>query len=381
MEAAQRAELIAGIKKAIAEQVGDPAKLKETLETLAGRLLALEQRAVADGPSHVRALGIPDPFAAESFTSRVKAVVDGQQNSGRILMPGVNLSNVTRLKSVLVSGAGNDSPNNVFPTVAQRGPIVPPVRRPLTLLDVLPRLPVGSNKFEHVRIVRTSAAAVVAEGAQKPETSFETTLETASIATIAHWTQASRQVLSDNAQLTNILSGILSFDVVAKYEDLIVNGNGTTDEIEGLLALADVFSASATPKPDRISECAATMWSEGFIASVTIMNPLDWHEIRTERADSGDGQYVASPGWAGNSVAPTIWEIPLVQTPSVAQGTAIVVDGRYVTLLDREQAQTMISTEDRDNFVKNLVTLLAEMRAGLAVYDTGAVRSVDIGST
>jgi hypothetical protein len=59
----------------------------------------------------------------------------------------------------------------------------------------------------------------------------------------------------------------------------------------------------------------------------------------------------------------------------------LVVDGRFVQLLDREQAQTMISTEDRDNFVKNIVTLLAEMRAGCALLDTGAVRSVDIAST
>ena len=38
-------------------------------------------------------------------------------------------------------------------------------------------------------------------------------------------------------------------------------------------------------------------------------------------------------------------------------------------LLDREQAAVLVSTEDRDNFIKNMVTILAEVRAGLAVLD------------
>jgi hypothetical protein len=39
-------------------------------------------------------------------------------------------------------------------------------------------------------------------------------------------------------------------------------------------------------------------------------------------------------------------------------------------LYDRWQARVEISTEDRDNFVRNLVTILAEERIGLAVKRT-----------
>ncbi|WP_240386491.1 phage major capsid protein [Asaia bogorensis] len=37
-------------------------------------------------------------------------------------------------------------------------------------------------------------------------------------------------------------------------------------------------------------------------------------------------------------------------------------------IFDREDATVTISTEDRDNFVKNMVTILAEERMALAVY-------------
>ena len=72
---------------------------------------------------------------------------------------------------------------------------------------------------------------------------------------------------------------------------------------------------------------------------------------------------------------------PVARAAALAQGTALVIDQRFVYLLDREQVSTAISNEDRDNFIKNLVTLLAEMRGGLAVYDTAAVQLVDLAST
>jgi Phage capsid family len=55
-----------------------------------------------------------------------------------------------------------------------------------------------------------------------------------------------------------------------------------------------------------------------------------------------------------------IWGLPVVTTGALAVDQALVVDPQYVLLLDREQATVVISSEDRDNFVKNIVTILAE---------------------
>src|SRR5690606_20240857 len=96
--------------------------------------------------------------------------------------------------------------------------------------------PVSADSYEFVQMTRVSNAGVQQnEGDQKPETEFDASLETAKIATIAHWTQASRQVLADNSQLREMLARILAVDVVAKYENLLLNGNGTTDKIRGLI--------------------------------------------------------------------------------------------------------------------------------------------------
>jgi hypothetical protein len=110
------------------------------------------------------------------------------------------------------------------------------------------------------------------------------------------------------------------------------------------------------------------------------MNPFDWHTFETERADSGDGSTSQEAGWA-NPAAPTVWRTPVARAAGLAIGSALVIDTRFVTMLNRQQAQAMVSGEDRDNFIRNLVTLLAEMRGGLAVYNTEAVQLVDLAST
>jgi HK97 family phage major capsid protein len=191
---------------------------------------------------------------------------------------------------------------------------------------------------------------------------------------------ASRQVLADNAQLSSLLASVLSIDVVAKYENLLLNGNGTTDKIEGLVGQASIFSHTAGPKADRLSEAIADMWTNGFVASAIVLHPNDWSFFERERADAGDGQYIAGGGWA-NPAAPSMWRVPVARAASLAEGNALVLDTRFVTMLDRQQVSTAVSTEDRDNFIKNLVTMLAEMRGGLAVYNTGALRLIDLEST
>lgn len=67
-----------------------------------------------------------------------------------------------------------------------------------------------------------------------------------------------------------------------------------------------------------------------------------------------------------------------MRSPAIDEGDALLIDTSRVRLLDREQATVVVSTEDQDNFVKNLVTILGEMRGGLAVYDTAGVGLVTL---
>ena len=53
---------------------------------------------------------------------------------------------------------------------------------------------------------------------------------------------------------------------------------------------------------------------------------------------------------------------------------------RAATLYDRQEATVALSTEDGDNFVKNMVTIRCEARLGLALKNAGALSYGDFGN-
>lgn len=379
MDEAERKKLVDGIRAAIGERL-KAAGIDDDdfLKKMAGRMAALEQHVAerGDGAPSLRGLDFANPFASDVFKQRVGMLAEGHKSTGAIPMAGVGIKRV----KALINLPESQSPSAGFPTQPQRGPTVGPALAPLTLVDLLPSTPVSSDNFDFVQLSRTNNAAVQQdEGDLKPESEFTAELQTAKIATIAHYTMASRQVLADNAQLSSLLASILGIDVVTKYEGLLLNGNGTTDKIDGLVTQAPVLVHTVGPKADRIAEAISNMWTAGFVASAIVLNPADWMLFETERAVGGDEQYVAG-GWA-NPAAPSMWRVPVARAASLAEGSALVIDTRFVTMLDRNQVTTALSTEDRDNFIRNLVTMLAEMRGGLAVYNVEALRLVDLAST
>lgn len=362
----ERLQLIESIKAA----VGDA----QIVKGIISRLNEIEQRVAERGSALAVYSGAGlDPFVGEAFTGRIKALREGSLNTGRIPLAGVGLKDIKSL----ISGPAGDSPSTTYPTPAQRGPTVPPTQRPLMLLDVLPSISVTSNRHEHVRLSRVNNAGVQqGEGVAKDETNILTELVESRIATVAHHTTASKQVLADNSQLGGVLRRLLGLDTLDKFERLLLNGDGETDEILGLIPQSVIIEPEANRAADRISEASAGMWSDGYFASALVMHPLDWHKIRTERAEEGDGQYVAG-GWA-RPAAPTVWDLPLVQTPSIALGQALLIDTSRVEVLDRQEVTVLVSTEHADNFIKNLMTILAELRGGIAVYDTMALGLVSL---
>lgn len=253
--------------------------------------------------------------------------------------------------------------------------------RQLSILDVMPIRPIASNALTFTRMVNYSNSADTQSGeaTTKAEQGITPSLITAPVETIAVWHDASKQVLDDEPGLEATIAMLLTHGVREKAERQIVNGAGGNFEMSGLITDGTTFVPTVAPMADRIGECAATMGNSGYQAGVVLLNPQDWFTIRAERATSGDGQYVG-PGWAAPA-SPAVYGIPAVASAAVPQGTAIVVDTRFVNLLDRQQTTVEMSRETGNNFKQNIVTVLAELRMGVAIYDTFAVQVIDLTGT
>lgn len=267
-----------------------------------------------------------------------------------------------------------------YPTAPQRDGVgirgIPQPR--LSLLDVLPIVPVTSATYEFVRLdgYINGAAYQKEEGEEKAEGSMPTKMERAEIATIATWIPASLQVLQDNDQLEGQINTLMSVGVRQKLEAELINGEGGPGEILGFKKQATAAGITTGKPADRIGAALTDLKAEGWNPNVIVMNPRDWFAIESERAEDGDGQYVI--GTPRDPAPPSLWGTPVVVTNGMPQGEALILDTSVAALLDRQEVTVEASRHDGDNFRRNLVTILAELRAGLAVFAPTATRLVTL---
>jgi HK97 family phage major capsid protein len=123
----------------------------------------------------------------------------------------------------------------------------------------------------------------------------------------------------------------------------------------------------------------------GWNPDLVVLHPNDWfgNERAVFAADSpisiaGDGQYVAGGGWAAPANG-GLWGMRRALSVSLTPGTALVLDSSQVAVLDRGPAMVIVSREGHDNISKNLVTMLAEVRVGFAIFSPTAVKKVNVG--
>jgi HK97 family phage major capsid protein len=104
----------------------------------------------------------------------------------------------------------------------------------------------------------------------------------------------------------------------------------------------------------------ARLPADGFVLHFT-----DWAKI--ELTKDAQGRYVIANPF--NLAGPTLWGLPVVATEA-AEFEGEFLTGPFKTgaqLFDREDANVVISTENADDFEKNMITIRCEERAALAV--------------
>lgn len=380
MEPLAAKELVKGLTDVVKAQLDNVRSAQESVsasqqETMS-RLATLEQ-VVATGKARgdgVSASGVPN-VAAHAFQALQDLPGFSELKDWNNCTVRARLSGGVRL--ALTNTPYEPSSDGAYiPSRPDRSGIYGPVARPLRLLDVLPSRPTTSDAVEYVQLTATGdAAEQVKEGDTKAEIKFEGELKRAEIATIAGWSPASRQVLSDHAALQSIIGTVLTTKVLDRLENQLVNGPGGQGKIHGLMDLGTQFIPVISSSPaDVIGEAVSALANYGYQPNAILMHPTDWLGIQVTK-DLEGGYLFGSPTLPAPAV---LWNQPVVLTKSMPRGKCVVLDTAYVTVLDREQPSVMLSNSHADFFVRNLVAILGEMRAGLEVRDTRAVFVMDL---
>lgn len=273
----------------------------------------------------------------------------------------------------LTSGTGTvGSTASVATSLVQpeRVGMIPLPQRRFTVRDLITPGQTTSNNIEYaVQVAFQNLSAAVAEGAAKPQSDTTFDLRSAPVRTIAHYMKASRQILDDSPQLQSVIDGILRYGLALTEEAQLLLGDGTGQNISGIMtqatAYSGAFAVTGETAIDRLRLAALQATLALYPASGYVLHPTDWAKI--EMTKDGMGRYLV--GDPQGTIAPRLWGLPVVATPAMTVNNFLAgAFQRGAQIFDRMSVEVLISTEDQDNFVKNLVTIRAEERLALAVY-------------
>ena len=262
------------------------------------------------------------------------------------------------------------------------GVVALPQRR-MTVRDLIAPGQMDGSTLEYVKETGfTNSAGMVSETVKKPESSLKFDLVTTSARVIAHYMKASRQILSDASQLASIIDNRLRYGLAYKEEQQLLTGDGTGQNLLGIIPQATAFSAPFDPAGTETvidSLRLALLQSElaEFASTGIVLNPTDW--ARIELLKDTTGRYII--GNPQGTLAPTLWGRPVVATQAISVDKFLC--GAFqqgAQVFDRWQARVEVATENEDDFVKNMVTILAEERLALAVYRPEAFVYGDFGN-
>jgi HK97 family phage major capsid protein len=241
---------------------------------------------------------------------------------------------------------------------------LPLAMRRMTIRDLVAPGTTSSNNVEYaIQTTRTNNAAVVAEGALKPSSTYAWDLRSFPVRTIAHLVKASRQILDDAPALQSIIDAEMRYGLAYAEETEILNGDGTGQHLTGLVPSATAYSAtfSVTGETaiDRLRQAILQALLALHPVSGIVLHPTDWTKV--EMIKDAQGRYLV--GDPQGTMQPLLWGLPVVTSLALTAGTFLT--GAFRTacqIFDRMNVEFLISTENNDDFEKNMVTARMEER-------------------
>jgi HK97 family phage major capsid protein len=279
------------------------------------------------------------------------------------------------------------------------------LQRQLTLRNLVTAGTTGTDSVDYVRITgfannaapvpeATTTAAVgsgspvvtAAQAGVKPESGFSTQRVQTPVKTIATWMPATKRALSDAGQIAAIIDGFLEYFLEEELEDQMVRGDGLGENFEGLASVSGTQTQTAvtdpTGAPEGLGLLLGMRRAKTKVRTVgkSQANGYAIHPNDLERLEElvdndgrfyGDGPFGGAVTTTGGGT-PVIWGIPAIECEGVVEGAPWCADWRKSILWDREQSSITATDSHMDFFVRNLVAILAEMRAAYGVVQPSA---------
>lgn len=312
---------------------------------------------------------------AESDEYRSWADAGAHGHLPHITMKGLDLRSVTDVTTATTSGGAFINPQRLT-RVGQDFQ-----DRRTYLMDLLPVIPI-SGPIEYVQDKSPLAdmankAVEVAEASAKPQAGPTLEVVSENGAVIAAWVNITRQTLADAREVAAYLNGRLRYSLKRRTDAQIINGDGNSPNLSGLLDRSGINTYTAPSGSEAayisIRKGITEMEKNEAVGEIVVLNPVDAENF--DLSNSAAAGIHAVPNLAVSPPA-SAWGLQRVTSTAIASGTALIIDPMSVAVLDREQPTVYTTDSHGTNFTSNIVTMLLECRVGLAVFEPTGICKV-----
>jgi HK97 family phage major capsid protein len=371
-ELKETGSVAASVRADLKSMSDDNAKLAKEVTTLSDQLTQIAQKGMKmEKPQRAESIG-------EQF---VKSSAFQDYKSGKTSKAKLEIKN-----TILGEGGSPQEPTDVLVPKQYMAGIVGGAFRQLRILSLIPRGQASGNTVHYTRESSfVNRAAERSEAAQKPETDIVFEGVDTPVRTIAHFLKVSKQVMDDAPALQSYIDRRMTYGVTLRAEQQIINGNGTTPNLSGILASGNFTSLSASGGDtdfDFANRAKYEVIGADYMPDVYLINPADWGRMeRLKTGLSGDDRYVGADGainYLQNGLVPTLWGLPVIPSNSVPAGKLICLSLDATMFWERQGVTVEIFDQNEDDVEKNLLTVRGEMRGAFTVFRPDAVVAGDL---
>lgn len=250
---------------------------------------------------------------------------------------------------------------------------------PVRSVHIRNLIPQGSTSSDVVRFIKESAytdgSAPKAEGATLGQSDFTMTADNNTVEKIGAYLRISEEMLADTPQLTSYLSNRVPSKLLAKEDDQILNGNGTSPNLAGITVDAADFDESSSAafyqsvdsanEFDVLVAALNQLALSEYQADKIILHPTDFHKILLLKDTQNN--YLKDQVYSG--LQPSFMGVPVVINTAIGAGKFLVGNFSQGTQLwIRDNVNVEFSRMDSTNFIDGFVTVRAIERIALTNY-------------
>lgn len=343
--------------------------LKKQIEDQKGELQKVIDQVVDPEQKGVKLRG--QPGEGKSFIDLIKgdeSYKSLNQKNAALAQLEVTKSDMASMKEMKVTSAGIVAP--VYDPVIQPG-----IRQELRIRDLLTSIPVTGQQYTYFREkLHTRGAAPVAEGGLKPTSNVTFEPVTDRVKKLAVWMPVTDEALDDVPQMFAYLQQLLRYDLKLEEEAQILKGDGTGENLPGLMTQATTYDTALSKAGDTAIDLVRraiyqVRKQSQMSADGTVMTELDWMNIELQK--DGENRYLFAN--LQGLVTPILWGRPVITSDSMDEGDGtnggeflVANFARSTTLFDRMSFVFKMGLIN-DQFIKNERALLVEERLGLGV--------------